>query len=38
MIHESDMERGFSKPPHFNGANYPDWKIRMSVHLQGIDW
>ena len=38
MIHEGDMERGSGKPPHFDGSNYPYWKIRMSAHLQGIDW
>ena len=38
MIHEDDMERGSGKPPFFDGTNYPYWKIRMSVHLQGIDW
>jgi hypothetical protein len=32
------MERYFSKPPFFDGTNYPYWKIRMSTHLQGIDW
>ena len=29
--------RGLGKPPHFDGKNYPYWKIRMSAHLQGID-
>jgi hypothetical protein len=38
MIHEGDMERGSSKPPLFDGTNYPYWKIRMSAHVQGIDW
>jgi hypothetical protein len=38
VIHEGDMERGFGKPPFFDGTNYPYWKIRMSAHLQGIDW
>jgi hypothetical protein len=32
------MERGSGKPPFFDGTNYPYWKIRMSAHLQGIDW
>jgi hypothetical protein len=32
------MERGFGKPLFFDGTNYPYWKIRMSAHLQGIDW
>ena len=32
------MERGSSKPPLFDGTNYPYWKIRMLAHLQGIDW
>ena len=32
------MERGFDKPPHFDGTNYPYWKIHMCAHLQGIDW
>jgi hypothetical protein len=38
VIHEGDMERGSGKPPFFDGTNYPYWKIRMSAHLQGIDW
>jgi hypothetical protein len=38
VIYEGDMERGSGKPPFFDGTNYPYWKIRMSVHLQGIDW
>jgi hypothetical protein len=38
VIHEGDMECGFGKPPLFDGTNYPYWKIRMSAHLQGIDW
>jgi hypothetical protein len=38
MIHESDMERGSSKPMFFDGTNYAYWKIRMSSYLQGIDW
>ena len=32
------MECGSGKPPFFDGTNYPYWKIRMSAHLQGIDW
>jgi hypothetical protein len=32
------MERSFGKPPFFDGSNYTFWKIRMSAHLQGIDW
>ena len=32
------MEHGSGKPPFFDGTNYPYWKIRMSTHLQGIDW
>jgi len=38
MIHEGDMDRGSDKPTFFDGTNYPYWKIRMLVHLQGIDW
>jgi len=38
VIHEGDMECGSSKPPFFDGTNYPYWKIHMSAHLQGIDW
>jgi len=38
VIHEGDIKRGSGKPPHFDGTNYPYWKIRMSAHLQGIDW
>ena len=36
MIREGDMERGSSKPPLFDGTNYPYWKIRMSAYLQSI--
>jgi hypothetical protein len=38
VIHEDDMERGSDKPPFFDGKSYPYWKIRMSAHLQSIDW
>jgi hypothetical protein len=38
MIREGDMECGSGKLPFFDGSNYPYWKIRMSVHLQGIVW
>jgi hypothetical protein len=38
MIYEGDMERGSGKPPFSDGKSYPYWKIRMSAHLQGIDW
>jgi hypothetical protein len=38
VIHEGDMERGSGKSPFFDGTNYPYWKIRMSTHIQGIDW
>jgi hypothetical protein len=39
VIPEGDImeNRGLGKPPHFDGKNYPYWKIRMSAHLQGID-
>jgi hypothetical protein len=38
MLYEGDMECGSGKPPFFDESNYPYWKIRMSAHLQGIDW
>jgi hypothetical protein len=38
VIHEGDMEHGSDKLPFFDGTNYLYWKIRMSAHLQGIDW
>jgi hypothetical protein len=32
------MDHGSDKSPFFDGTKYPNWKIRMSAHLLGIDW
>ncbi|KAL4279648.1 hypothetical protein GQ457_03G013940 [Hibiscus cannabinus] len=34
------MEEGqsISKPPFFNGANYPYWKNRMMLFIQSTDY
>jgi hypothetical protein len=32
------MECGVGKPPFFDGANYPYWKIHMSLFLQSIGY